>query len=322
MSTWETRWMRPSEVRHSVDSPFTESIDPALDGGPTVLRMVLGARLRRLREGCGISRDAAGEAIRGSHSKISRLELGRVGLRQRDLADLLTLYGVTDADERDEFEKMAKAGNASGWWHRENDWLPKWFDLYLGLEQGAQLIRCYEPRAVPELLQTPDYARALLMLAHSHEPPDAIERRVALRMRRQHILTRAKPPQLWAVVDEAALRRPVGGSAVWRAQLEYLLEAVGQPHITVQVLADDVAGPALADGAFTMLRFAEADLPDIVYLQQLTGALYLDKRSDLDAYRVVLNRLSVHAAQPEYTANLIRALTERHPDVLDEPSGS
>ncbi|RJO73795.1 XRE family transcriptional regulator [Nocardia panacis] len=284
--------------------------------------MVVGARLRRLREGCGISREDAGDAIRGSHSKISRLELGRVGLRSRDLDDLLTLYGVTDPAERAEFAALAKAGNASGWWHRENDWLPKWFDMYLGLEQGAQLIRCYEPRAVPELLQTADYARALLTLAHPDESPRAIDRRVRLRVRRQHILRRPKPPQLWAIVDEAALRRQVGGTMVWRAQLEYLLEAIEQSNVTVQVLADHVAGPTMADGAFSMLRFAEPDLPDIVYLQQLTGALYLDKRADLDAYRTVVNKLSVHAAQPEYTAGLLRALTERHQPILDRPSES
>lgn len=286
-----------------------------------MLRMVLGGRLRKLREAAGISREDAGEAIRGSHSKISRLELGRTGFRERDLIDLLNLYQVTDPAEVEEYLALARQANASGWWHRDSDWLPKWYDTYLGLEQAATLVRSYEPRAVPELLQTPEYARALLSLAHSAEPQAAIERRVALRMGRQEILERKNPPQLWVVVEEAALRRPIGGSAVWNAQIEYLLRAVTRQNVTMQVLADHVGGPALADGAFTMLRFAESDLPDVVYLQQLTSALYLEKQADLDAYRAVANQLSVHAAPPEYTVGLLEALRRRQPRILDQPSG-
>lgn len=313
--------MRPSEVGHFSENRPVPG-DPSVDGGPTALRMVLGARLRRLREAADITREAAGAAIRASDSKISRLELGRVGFRQRDLTDLLALYGVTDEAELAEFAELARAASKSGWWHRDSDWLPRWFDLYLGLEQAARLIRAYEPRAVPELLQTADYARALLRLAHPSEPQTAIERRVALRMRRQHILQRPQPPQFWVIVDEAALRRPVGGSMVWRDQLEHLERLIEAPNIAVQVLADHVAGPALAEGAFTMLRFTESDLPDIVYLQQLTGALYLDKQIELDTYRATANQLSVHAAPPEYTVGLIRSLLDSHPPVLDRPSGS
>ncbi|WP_433580268.1 helix-turn-helix domain-containing protein [Nocardia brasiliensis] len=310
--------MRAAEVRQSTDTSRAGAT-PA--GGPTVLRMVLGGRLRKLRETAGISREDAGEAIRGSHSKISRLELGRTGFRERDLIDLLNLYQVTDPAEIDEYLELARQANASGWWHRDSDWLPKWYDTYLGLEQAATLVRSYEPRAVPELLQTPDYARALLSLAHSGEPQAAIERRVALRMGRQEILDRKHPPQLWVVVEEAALRRPIGGSAVWNAQIEHLLRAVTRPNVTLQVLADHVGGPALAEGAFTMLRFAESDLPDIVYLQQLTSALYLEKQIDLDAYRAVANQLSVHAAPPEYTVGLLEALRRRQPRILDQPAG-
>lgn len=312
--------MGAPELRHSPESSIPKSMTSPVDGGPTALRMVLGSRLRRLREGCGITREAAGDAIRGSHSKISRLELGRTGFRERDLVDLLTLYGVTDPAERADFLELARQANASGWWYRDNDWLPKWFDTYLGLEQAARMIRCYEPRAVPELLQTADYARALLTLAHPSESEDAIERRVALRMHRQQILTRPNPPQLWLIVEEAALRRPIGGSMVWGEQLERLVDEVEKPHITVQVLADHVGGPALAEGGFTMLRFAESDLPDIVYLQQLTSALYLDKRADLAAYHAVANQLSVHAAPPEYTPGLLATLRERLPAIRDQPA--
>ncbi|MEV6320730.1 helix-turn-helix transcriptional regulator [Nocardia sp. NPDC051787] len=309
--------MPPSKVRQAMD--FGSGNNPVAGGGPTVLRMMLGGRLRRLREARGLTREAAGEAIRGSHSKISRLELGRTGCRERDLVDLLDLYRVTDPDERERYLELARQANASGWWARDNDWLPKWFDTYLGLEQAARLIRVYEPRAVPELLQTQAYARSVLGMAHASESAESIERRVALRMRRQEILSRPEPPQLWMIIEEAALRRRIGGSTVWRAQIEHLLRAQEQPHITIQILADHVGGPALADGAFTVLRFAEPNLPDIVYLQQLTGALYLDKVADLDAYYAVLNQLSVLAPSPEHTRRLLEALRDGAAPTVDEP---
>ncbi|MEU2178607.1 MULTISPECIES: helix-turn-helix domain-containing protein [Nocardia] len=310
--------MRPSNVRQPADAPGLGA-DPVSGGGPTVLRMVLGGKLRRLREARGITREAAGEAIRGSHSKISRLELGRTGCRERDLVDLLDLYEVTDPAERERYLELARQASASGWWARDNDWLPKWFDTYLGLEQAARLIRSYEPRAVPELLQTPEYARALLTLSHPGEPEEAIERRVALRMRRQDILAGPRPPQLWMIIEEAALRRRIGGSTVWRAQLDHVLRVAAQPNVTIQVLADPVGGPALTDGAFTILRFAEADLPDIVYLQQLTSALYLDKIADLDVYYAVLNQLSLLAPSPAHSRRLIEVLRDGVPPTVDEP---
>ncbi|MGW4716494.1 helix-turn-helix domain-containing protein [Nocardia sp. NPDC004260] len=310
--------MRPSNVRQAADAAGLGA-QPVSGGGPTVLRMILGGRLRRLREGRNITREAAGEAIRGSHSKISRLELGRTGCRERDLVDLLDFYEVTDPAERDRYLELARQANASGWWARDNDWLPKWFDTYLGLEQAARLIRCYEPRAVPELLQTPEYARALLTLSHPGEPQDAIERRVALRMRRQEILAGPHPPQVWMLIEEAALRRRIGGSTVWRAQLDRVLHAAARPNVTIQILADHVGGPALTDGAFTVLRFAEADLPDIVYLQQLTSALYLDKIADLDVYYTVLNQLSLLAPSPEHSGQLLQILRDGIPPTVDEP---
>ncbi|MGY1897556.1 helix-turn-helix domain-containing protein [Nocardia gipuzkoensis] len=308
--------MRASKPRQDTGSA---GADPVSGGGPTVLRMVLGGRLRRLRESCGLTREDAGEAIRGSHSKISRLELGRTGCRERDLVDLLDLYRVTDPEERRRYLELARQANTSGWWARDNDWLPKWFDTYLGLEQAARRIRSYEPRAVPELLQTPEYARALLTLSHPGESEESIERRVALRMRRQDILTGPHPPQLWVIIEEAALRRRIGGSTVWRAQLDHLLRMEAQPNITVQILADDVGGPALTDGAFTILRFAETDLPDIVYLQQLTSALYLDKIADLDVYYAVLNQLLVLAPPPEHSRGLLQLLRDGVVPTVDEP---
>ncbi|MGH3912652.1 MAG: helix-turn-helix domain-containing protein, partial [Pseudonocardiaceae bacterium] len=268
--------------------------------GPTVLRIVLGAQLRRLREGLGITRHAAGHVIRASDAKISRLELGRVGFKERDVADLLTLYGVTDEQRRAEFLTLARQANAPGWWHQYGDVLSSWFEVYLGLEQATSRIRTYEAQFIPGLLQTEDYARAVIRLSHTHGPPTDIERRVALRMARQELLARPEPSAttLWAVVDEAALRRPLGSREVLRAQLQRLIELAERPNITLQVVPLHIGAHAAASGPFTVLRFPEPDLPDIVYLEQLTSALYLDKRQDVDSYLGVLERLCVQALSP------------------------
>lgn len=276
--------------------------------GPTALRIALGGQLRRLRERCGISLEAAGEAIRGSHAKISRLELGRVGFKQRDLLDLLTLYGVTDPDERASFLALAQQANTPGWWHQYSDVLPPWFETYLGLEQAATVIRGYEPQFVPGLLQTADYARAVIRLAHGDERAEEIERRVALRTSRQRILTETDAPAVWLVVDEAALRRPYGNRTVLRGQIEHLLKIGELPTVTIQVVPYETGGHAAAGGGFAILRFAGPELPDIVYLEQLTSALYLDKRSDVDQYLGVMNRLAVQAHTPERTRMFLAGL--------------
>ena len=279
--------------------------------GPTVLRMLLGAQLRRLREASGVSREGTGWEIRSSESKISRMELGRVGFKERDVADLLTLYGVTAADERTALLKLARDANSPGWWHRYGDVLPSWFQSYLGLEAAAAMIRSYEVQFVPGLLQTPEYARAVVLLGHRGASAAEIERRVELRMQRQQLLHRADPPQLWAVVDEAALRRPMGGPQVMRAQLTALIEATSSPHVRVQVIPFDAGGHAAASGAFTILRFGDDDLPDIVYIEQLTSAIYLDKREDLDYYAVAMERLCVEAAPPERTPEILTRLRDQ-----------
>ncbi|MEE1928212.1 helix-turn-helix transcriptional regulator [Streptomyces sp. TRM 70351] len=277
-------------------------------GGPTVLRIVLGTHLRRLREGTGITREAAGEAIRGSHAKISRLELGRVGYKERDVADLLTLYGVHDPAQREEFLTLARHANNPGWWHQYSDVLPNWFETLLGLEEAASVIRTYEVQFVPGLLQTAEYARAVTRLGHSRAPEAEIERRVSLRMRRQELLGRPHAPRLWAVIDEAALRRPLGGPAVMRDQIDHLLAVAEQPNVTLQVAPFRIGGLAAAGGPVTLLRFNEPDLPDIVYLEQLTSALYLDKRPEVETYMVVMDRLCAAAETHERTTEFLRTL--------------
>ncbi|GII84833.1 transcriptional regulator [Sphaerisporangium siamense] len=279
-------------------------------GGPTVLRMALGHHLRRLREARGITRDEAGYAIRGSESKISRLELGRSPIKTRDLADLLTLYGITDEREREALTAMARQAGLPGWWHEFAGLLPGWFEPYVGLEEAASVIRAYEVQFIPGLLQTPDYARAVIRLVHGAEPPDDIDRRVGLRMRRQHRLLRADGLRLWAIVDEAALRRPLGGPGVQRAQLEHLITAAAAPNISLQVLPFAAGGHAAAGGPITILRFAEAAISDVVYLEQLASALYLDKRADVDDYTAIMNELTVQAAPIGETPTLIKSIID------------
>ncbi|WP_433394118.1 helix-turn-helix domain-containing protein [Micromonospora sp. KLBMP9576] len=278
--------------------------------GPTVLRMLLGAQLRRLRESSAVTREGAGWEIRASESKISRMELGRVGFKERDVADLLTLYGVSAREEREALLKLARDANSPGWWHRYGDVLPNWFQSYLGLEAAAVRIRSYEVQFVPGLLQTRDYARAVVLLGHGQAAPAEIERRVALRMQRQRLLHRESPPQLWAVVDEAALRRPIGGARVMREQLSALIESTKAPNIRLQVIPFAAGGHAAAGGAFTILRFGDRELPDIVYIEQLTSALYLDKRDDLDHYAVAMERLCVEAEPPERTPEILGGILD------------
>jgi transcriptional regulator with XRE-family HTH domain len=280
-------------------------------GGPIVRRMLVGAQLRRLRTEQGISREQAGEAIRASEWKIHRLENGQVGFKDRDIVDLLALYGVTDASEVAEFVVLAREANAPGWWHHYGDLLPQWFRAYVDLESAATLIRTYEGQLVPGLLQTEDYMRAVVGGGHLEDPPEEAEHRVQLRLGRQALLERADAPRLWAVVDEAALRRPVGGRQVMRAQLERLIEATKLPNVTLQVLPFAAGAHPAMVGAFSVLRFTDQELPDVVYVEDLNNATYLDKRDEVERYLDVMERLCAAAETPAQTVGLLdRILTK------------
>jgi transcriptional regulator with XRE-family HTH domain len=295
----------------SMVQPSAEwAVSPAAEprGGPTVLRMLLGIQLRRLREAKGLTPEQAGYEIRASRSKISRVEHGRVGFKERDVADLLTLYGVVDEDERSRMLALALQANNQGWWAKYDDVMPDWFESYVGLEQATSLIRTYELQFVPGLFQTEAYAHAVTVLGHRAAPASEIERRVSLRMQRQELLAREDTPRLWAVIDESALRRPVGGREVMRAQLRRLIDVAEFARVTLQVMPFSRGGHPAAGGSFTVLRFAEPDLPDIVYMDQLTSALYLDRRDEVDHYMEVMNRLSAEAETPADSASLLRKI--------------
>lgn len=272
---------------------------------PTVLRIMLGNRLRRLREANNITRQKAGYSIRASDAKMSRLELGRVGYKQRDVADLLTLYGVVDDDERAPYLELAKQSNSPGWWHQYSEVLPSWFEMYLGLEPAASTIRTYQVQFIPGLFQTDEYARAVTLLGHPGSSGSEIDLRVDLRRTRQELLEGPNAPKIWAVIDEAALRRPVGGPRVMRAQLGRLIELCDQSDVTVQVVSFHTGGHAASGGPFTVLRFDDTDVPDVAYLEQLTSAVYLDKEADVDNYMMVMDRLCAEAVSPSRTPDAL-----------------
>jgi transcriptional regulator with XRE-family HTH domain len=269
---------------------------------------LVGAQLRRLRETQGLTREAAGYRIRASESKISRLELGRVGFKDRDISDLLELYGVEDEAQREALVALAREANSPGWWHSYDDVLPNWFQTYVGLEEAATLIRSYEIQFLPGLLQTEAYARAVVSAGAPDATTAEVDRRVNLRVTRQKILRRPSPPVLWAVVDEAALHRPIGGSKVMKAQVEHLLEMMKLPNVTLQVMPFRFGGHAGEGGAFTILRFPEPELPDVVYVEQLVSAYYLDKREYVERYARTMDRLTVDSQPPEVTRETLERI--------------
>jgi transcriptional regulator with XRE-family HTH domain len=277
-------------------------------GGPTAPRITLGAQLRRLREASHVTTGQAAEAIRATPSKLSRLERGRCGVKQRDVADLLTLYAVTDEAEREALLTLARQANAPGWWRQYHDVLPRWCELYVGLEDAASVIRAYEVQFVHGLLQTEDYARAVILLADPDTPSAEVDRRISLRIKRQQLLTRPGAPELWVVLDETALRRSPGGPRVMRAQLEHLLRLGGQPNVTLQIVPFRAGPPAAVGGPFTILRFPEPDLPDVVYLEQLSSALYLDQPGDVVGYLAVMDQLCVQGETGAASQDVLRAL--------------
>jgi transcriptional regulator with XRE-family HTH domain len=279
-------------------------------GGSVVRRILLGSQLRRLRESRGITREGAGYAIRASESKISRMELGRVSFKARDVEDLLTLYGVHDTAEREQLLGLAKEANIAGWWHSYSDVLPSWFPTYVGLEGAASVIRVYEVQFVHGLLQTEAYAQAVVAKGLPGGDPSEIERRVALRLERQKVLVAERAPRFHAVLDEAALRRPYGGRDVMRGQLEHLIEMSQHENVTLQVMPFSFGGHSGESGAFSLLGFPESDLSDLVYLEQLTSALYLDKPEEVALYGATFDRLSADCPGPEESRDLLRGLLQ------------
>jgi transcriptional regulator with XRE-family HTH domain len=272
---------------------------------PTVRRRRLALELRRLREAARLTCEEVAEQLECSASKISRVETGRVSVSPRDVRDMLEIYGVA-AEQRDGLVQLARDSRQKGWWHAYGDTIQPHFATYLGLESAATEIRIYEVNLMPGLLQTEDYARAIVTAGMVNSPRQDIERRVALRMERQR-LSRESPPMLWCVLDEAALRRHVGGREVMRVQLEYLLEVASLRNVSLQVIPfTGGAHPGIGQ-PFSILSFGEDADPDVVFLELNESALWVENVDEVDRYHVYFNHLQATALSFEDSAALVTA---------------
>ena len=273
---------------------------------PTRRRRRLGAELRRLRDKAGLTIDQVAEALECSQSKVSRIETGQVSATPRDVRDMLELYQV-DAVQREALVQIAREARQRGWWQKFVD-VPDGVPAYVSLEAAATSIDVYMALIVPALLQTAEYARAIIGAVRPDLPGSEIERRVELRVGRQALLDQDNPPALRVLLDDAVLRRPVGGAAVMRGQFQRLLEDAARPGVTVQVLPIGVGAHAGMDGPFTIFGFPAPAEPDIVALDSAADALYLESLEDLRRYRRVFERLLPAALPPEESTAFIAGL--------------
>jgi transcriptional regulator with XRE-family HTH domain len=273
---------------------------------PTIRRRRLGAELRRLRDAAGVTIDRVAEQLNCSASKVSRIETGHTMATVRDVRDMLDIYGVAGA-ESDELLQIAREARQKGWWHPYSTVLT---GAYVGMEAAAGSVRAYEQQVVPGLLQTEDYARAMIRSARPDITADEVEQRVRVRLGRQSLLSQDDPIDLWVVLDETVLSRPVGGDTVMRTQLERLVEAADLPNVTLQVLPFEVGAHAGMDGAFAILDFPEPGDPDVVYAENATGGLFLEKSEELQKYAFIFDHIRAAAIRPEESVALIAKLTE------------
>lgn len=274
---------------------------------PTARRQILGDYLRRLRESKGLTTEDAAWEIRAASSKIVRMELGVVPIKERDTADLLTLYGVTDTEDREAAIAIARESRISGWWHGFASPLPTSMEPYAALERMASLIRIFESQYVPGLLQTPDYVRAVVRSQQPHLPAAEADRRVEKHQERQRTVRAAAGFTLWAVIHESVLQNAVFGPTVMRHQIAALLEATEQPGVRLQIVTGHVPAPS----PFTIFRFSERQLPDIVYIELTTGALYLDDPDEVDQYAAALERILIDAESPGRSTDIMRRMLQQ-----------
>jgi transcriptional regulator with XRE-family HTH domain len=273
---------------------------------PTIRRRRLGAELRRRRETAGVTIEGVAEQLECSASKISRIETGHTSATPRDVRDMLRIYGIVGT-ESDELVQIAREARQKGWWHPYSTVLT---GAYVGLEAAAGSIRAYEQQVVPGLLQTEDYAKAMIRAARPDISVEEVDQRVRVRLGRQSLLSQDDPIDLWVVLDEAVVSRPVGGDAVMRAQLERLVEAADLPNVTLQILPFEVGAHAGMDGTFTILDFPEAGDPDVVYAENATGGLFLEKGDELQKYIFIFDHIRAAAIRPEESVALIAKLAK------------
>jgi transcriptional regulator with XRE-family HTH domain len=274
---------------------------------PTLRRRELGALLRARRQELGLTVEQVAERLEFSPSKVSRLETGQRGATARDVRDFCDLYGVTDTGERDRLVNLAREGKQHGWWQSYDlD-----FSTYVGLEAAAVALKYYQTSIVPGLFQTSDYAREMIEVALPRPSPERIAELLEVKLRRQRILAQSPPLELWAVLDEAALHRVVGGPSVMAQQLDRLTELAGMSNVTMQVIAYGAGAHAAMDSTFNILDFA-GSLASVVYVEGLVGWIYLDRPQDIDRYQQVFMHLREKALSPQESIKLIAEIAEKY----------
>jgi transcriptional regulator with XRE-family HTH domain len=272
------------------------------DSSPTVRRRRLVQELRRLRTEAGLSQESVAGRLEWSLSKQQKIELGRVSVSVNDVRAMLELYGATD---REPLLQLARDARKRGWWHEYGDVVPDWFETFVGLEGEASAIRSYNGQLVPGMFQTADYARALLHAGFPAAGTDDVERRVTLRVARQSLLTKQSPPSVWAVIDEAALRRVVGGPAVMSAQLRELLSFGVLPNVAVQVIPFTAGAHTAMEFPFTLFGFPEPADPDVVFVEYVGGGLYLEKGRDIERHTLMFDELRAIGYSPGDSLDMI-----------------
>lgn len=282
----------------------------ATSGGPTVRRRRLGAELRRLRESASVSVEEVCQLLRCSVSKVSRMENGRVPVRTRDVSDLLDLYRVTEGEQRDALLSLARESRRHGWWHSYHDVVPTWFEIYIGLEGDAASIQVYESQLVHGLLQTSDYARQVIRADDPEVSEDEVQRKTALRMDRQQRLTGPDHPRLWVILDEAVLRREIGGRAVMRDQLEYIAKRSELPNVTIQVIPFSVGAHAGLGTTFSILGFPDSEDHEVVYIEEAAGSLYIERAAEVRRYKLKLDHLLAAALRPEESVQMVLSVAK------------
>ncbi|MGN9760599.1 helix-turn-helix domain-containing protein [Streptomyces sp. SD31] len=301
----------------SAESPRISRLEPYLnrsEPAPTLLKMLVGVQLTGIREDFGLSQDQAARAAGFSPAKLSRIEAGK-GRRPPTEADVRTLLELYQAEEYEAsvlLQLLRRAGEP-GWWQRyDKRLMPEWFDRLVGLQEAATAIRTFELQYVPGLLQTEAYAQAVVERGLPSAPGREVQRRVELRMRRRELLHRPDAPQLWAIVDESVLLRMLGSREVMREQLEYLEEMARRPHVTLQIVPLDVTNASAPAIPVTYLRFGGIDLPDIVYLEHIKSAAFLEDQDETEEYRIVLDRLGDEALNPRESLERLRETKARY----------
>ncbi|MEV2212291.1 helix-turn-helix transcriptional regulator [Streptomyces sp. NPDC050997] len=301
--------MSPESHRISRLQPYLDRPEPA----PTLLKMLVGVQLAGFREDAGLTQEQAARALKFSPAKLSRIESGK-GRRppaEPDVRALLELFG-TDEYEASVLLKLLRRAGDPGWWQRyDKRLMPEWFDRLVGLQEAAATIRTFEIQYVPGLLQTPDYTRAVVERGLPSAAESEVRRRVELRTRRAQLLDRGDAPQLWAILDESVLLRVLGSREVMRDQLDHLIAMAQRPHVTVQIVPLDVTNASAPAIPITYLRFGGLDLPDVVYLEHIKSANFLEDRDETEEYRLALDRLADDALEPRDSLRLLRETREQ-----------